>query len=98
MLPQAVSGIVVNAVVALILHRFSNKILMGISTVSYTASALLYGFMREDISYWALMFPSLILSVIGADIQFSVTNVRFNPLHSQSSCFHGPRLYILTHF
>ncbi|KAI9744291.1 MAG: hypothetical protein M1818_002443 [Claussenomyces sp. TS43310] len=73
-LPQAIGGILVNVVVALILHRVSNKLLMGIACVAYTGSSLLLGFMKEDSIYWALLFPSMVLSVIGADIQFSVTN------------------------
>jgi hypothetical protein len=31
--------------------------------------------MKEDAIYWAYIFPALVLVVVGADIQFNVTNV-----------------------
>jgi hypothetical protein len=38
--------------------------------------------MKEGSSYWAFIFPSLLLSVIGADLQFNVANVGFKPTAS----------------
>lgn len=75
LLPMVVSGVLVNVVCGLILHRVSNKLLTGIGALAYTASFLILSFMKEDAIYWAYIFPALILVVVGADIQFNVTNV-----------------------
>ncbi|KAK9855415.1 hypothetical protein MYU51_002937 [Penicillium brevicompactum] len=75
LLPMVVSGVLVNVVCGLLLHRVSNKILTGIGALAYTASFLILSFMKEDASYWAFIFPALVLVVVGADIQFNVTNM-----------------------
>jgi nitrate/nitrite transporter NarK len=76
LLPQAIGGITVNIIAGLILHRVNNKLLTGIGALSYLCSAILLATMKEESSYWAFIFPSLLLSVIGADLQFNVANVR----------------------
>jgi hypothetical protein len=76
LLPQAIGGILVNIVAGLVLHRVNNKLLTGIGALSYTCSAVLLATMKENSSYWAFIFPSLLLSVIGADLQFNVANVK----------------------
>jgi predicted MFS family arabinose efflux permease len=76
LLPMVVSGVLVNVVCGLVLHRVSNKVLTGIGALAYTASFLILSFMKEDATYWAFIFPALVLVVVGADIQFNVTNVR----------------------
>ncbi|KIM93413.1 hypothetical protein OIDMADRAFT_137782 [Oidiodendron maius Zn] len=75
LLPQAIGGILVNIIAGLVLHRVNNKLLTGIGALSYTCSAVLLATMKENSSYWAFMFPSLLLSVIGADLQFNVANM-----------------------
>jgi nitrate/nitrite transporter NarK len=75
LLPQAIGGILVNIVAGLILHRVNNKLLTGIGALSYLGSVLLLATMKEGSTYWAFIFPSLLLSVIGADFQFNVANV-----------------------
>jgi len=75
LLPQAIGGILVNVVAGFILHRVNNKILTGIGALAYLGSVILLATMKEDSSYWAFIFPALILSVIGADLQFNVANV-----------------------
>lgn len=75
LLPMIVSGVLVNVVCGLLLHRVSNKLLTGIGALAYTASFLILSFMKEDATYWAYVFPALVLVVVGADIQFNVTNV-----------------------
>jgi predicted MFS family arabinose efflux permease len=83
LLPMVVSGVLVNVVCGLVLHRVSNKVLTGIGALAYTASFLILSFMKEDATYWAFIFPALVLVVVGADIQFNVTNVRpFMPHYS----------------
>ncbi|CAG7955234.1 unnamed protein product [Penicillium salamii] len=75
LLPMIVSGVLVNVVCGLLLHRVSNKLLTGIGALAYTASFLILSFMKEDATYWAYVFPALVLVVVGADIQFNVTNM-----------------------
>jgi nitrate/nitrite transporter NarK len=75
LLPQAIAGILVNIVAGFVLHRVDNKLLTGIGALSYLGSVLLLALMKEASSYWVFIFPSLLLSVIGADLQFNVANV-----------------------
>lgn len=82
LIPQAVTGVIANAFAGLVLHRINNKVLMGISSVSYLAAALLLSLMKGDNVYWAFIFPALILAVIGADLQFNIANVSCPHSHS----------------
>jgi hypothetical protein len=75
LLPMVIGGVSVNVVCALILHRVSNQVLMGVGSVAYTIAFLLLSFLPENAPYWAFIFPSLILMVIGFDIQYNITNV-----------------------
>ncbi|KAJ5655807.1 hypothetical protein N7507_007757 [Penicillium longicatenatum] len=75
LMPMVVSGVSVNVVCGLILHRVNNSVLTGIGALAYTASFLILSFMKEDAIYWEYIFPALILVVVGADIQFNVTNM-----------------------
>jgi nitrate/nitrite transporter NarK len=75
LLPMAIGGISVNAVAAVILHRVSNKLLMFIGAASYALSFLLFALNRTSYGFWPMVFPALILSVVGADFEFNVTNV-----------------------
>jgi MFS family permease len=75
LLPMVISGITVNIIAGLILHRVSNKLLMYIGTSSYLIAFLLLAFNRSDSSYWAFCFPSFVIMVIGADFEFNVANM-----------------------
>lgn len=75
LLPAAIGGIAMNVVAALVLDRINNKLLMGVATLCLTMSAILFATMRPDRSYWTFIFPSLLLSVVGADLIFNVGNV-----------------------
>lgn len=75
LLPQTIAGLTWNIVAGVLLHRVNNTILHGIGAVAYLVANLLLSFMRPDSSYWAFIFPSLIIQVIGADFQFNVVNV-----------------------
>ncbi|KIM96098.1 hypothetical protein OIDMADRAFT_44850 [Oidiodendron maius Zn] len=75
LLPQAVVGILVNIIAGLVLHKVSNKLLMGIGSVAYFGASLLLALMRGDHVYWPFIAPSLALAVIGADLQFNVANM-----------------------
>ena len=77
LLPMAIAGIIVNIIAGLILHRVSNKVLMFIGAVCYMLSFLLLGLQHEDSSYWTFIFPALILTVIGADLEVIVIDCSF---------------------
>ncbi|KAI8959004.1 MFS general substrate transporter [Daldinia sp. FL1419] len=75
LLPQAIAGLLWNVVAGYILHRVNNTIIMIFGAACYLAANLLLSFMKIETSYWALMFPALILIVAGADLQFNVANM-----------------------
>ena len=80
LLPMIIMGILINILAALILHKVSNKLLMGIGAFAYTAAFVLVGVNRYGDSYWAFSFPALCLCVVGADFEFNVANVRHSVL------------------
>ncbi|EKG21118.1 Major facilitator superfamily [Macrophomina phaseolina MS6] len=75
MLPMAIGGIIVNVIAGLIMHRVSNTLLMCTGAVAYVAAFLLMGLQHSDSSYWAFIFPGLLLAVVGADFEFCVANM-----------------------
>lgn len=75
LLPQVIGGILVNIIAGLLMHHISNKILISVGAVCYVLAFTLLSVMQEDSSYWAFIFPALCLSVIGADFEFTVTNM-----------------------
>jgi MFS family permease len=77
LLPQAIMGILVNIVAGLIMHKVSNKLLMYIGTISYVISFILLALMNTGTSswYWSRVFPSILLTVVGADLEFTVVNM-----------------------
>ena len=75
LLPMCVSGIIVNVVAGLILHKVSNKLLMFIGTSSYFLAFILLGLNRATDSYWPFCFPAFCIVVIGADLEFNVANM-----------------------
>jgi len=54
---------------------------MGIGACSYVISFLLVAVQRYGDSYWAFIFPALILCVVGADFEFNVANVSSSRHH-----------------
>ncbi|KAF9701203.1 hypothetical protein EKO04_000213 [Ascochyta lentis] len=75
LLPMVGVGLLANAVAALIQHKVSNKLLMGIGAWAYVVSFILAAVQRYGDSYWAFSFPALCLCVVGADFQFIVANM-----------------------
>ncbi|KAF3124440.1 hypothetical protein TWF703_000429 [Orbilia oligospora] len=74
-LPQVIGGFIVNAFAAYTLHIIPGKLLLIVGMVSFTGSTLLFALQPADVSYWAMAFPSLCLSVIGADLVYMVSNL-----------------------
>jgi hypothetical protein len=75
LIPQCVAGLLWNVVAGNILHRVNNTLIMVGASASYLIASLLLSLMKPDSSYWAFIFPALILNVFGADFQFNVVNV-----------------------
>ncbi|POR31082.1 Aminotriazole resistance [Tolypocladium paradoxum] len=75
LLPAAVSGVIVNIIAGRVLHRVSNKLLMGIGAAAFTIAFLLAAVQRSGASYWAFTFPSLAIVVVGTDLEFNVVNM-----------------------
>ncbi|KAK1836377.1 major facilitator superfamily domain-containing protein [Podospora conica] len=87
LVPQAVAGLVYNVIAGSVLHRVNNTLLLVIGSLSYIGSSVLLAIMKPDSPYWAFVFPSLILSVVGADFQFNVANMyvmQSLPSHQQA--------------
>lgn len=80
LLPQAVAGIIWSYAGQVLVSRLSGTILMAMGAIAYLVGALLQIFIRQHTSYWKLLFPSLMITVLGADFQFIVSNVLY-PFH-----------------
>ncbi|KAL6708338.1 hypothetical protein ACN47E_003262 [Coniothyrium glycines] len=75
LLPMVIFGLLANLIAALVQHKVSNKLLVGIGALALTLSFVLAAVQRYGDSYWAFSFPALCLCVIGADFQFIVANM-----------------------
>lgn len=76
LVPQAIAGLIYNAIAGSVLHRINNTLLLVLGSSTYIGANVLLALMKPDSPYWAFVFPSLILSVVGADFHFNVANVR----------------------
>lgn len=75
LLPLAISGVIVNVIAGLVLHRVSNKLLMLIAQLAYTTAFILLAVNLKTSSYWMFCFPAFVIAVIGADLSFNVANM-----------------------
>lgn len=80
LIPQAIAGILYNIMAGLLMHCVRNEYLMFLGAVCYTGGTALLATMKADSSYWAFIFPALILMVVGADFEFNIANVSLRPL------------------
>ncbi|KAK9240280.1 major facilitator superfamily-domain-containing protein [Lipomyces kononenkoae] len=88
LIPQALSGILVNVLVAYTLHIVPGRIFMVIAMTAFLVSALLWALQPLSLTYWAMAFPAICLSVVGADLSFNVANMHILsavPVELQSS-------------
>ncbi|KAG0651925.1 putative MFS-type transporter [Hyphodiscus hymeniophilus] len=77
-LPQTVTGIIWSYLGQALLSRVTGTVVMGVGALAYIAGAALLIFIRQNTSYWALLFPSLCITVMGADFQFIAANLYIN--------------------
>lgn len=75
LIPQAIAGLAFNIIAGLTMHRVRNEYLMFLGAACYAAGTALLANMKEDSSYWAFIFPALILMVVGADFELNIANV-----------------------
>ncbi|KAK6537672.1 hypothetical protein TWF694_011846 [Orbilia ellipsospora] len=74
-LPQVIGGFLVNLFAAFTLHIIPGKLLLIVGMIAFTGSSLLFALQPAHITYWAMSFPSLCLSVVGADLVYMVSNL-----------------------
>ncbi|KAK4240889.1 major facilitator superfamily-domain-containing protein [Achaetomium macrosporum] len=87
LLPQAIAGLIYNVIAGSVLHRINNTLLLVVGSGCYVASNALLAVMQPASPYWAFIFPSLVLGVVGADFQFNVANMyvmQSLPSHQQA--------------
>ncbi|GAA5915309.1 hypothetical protein JCM6882_005185 [Rhodosporidiobolus microsporus] len=70
-LPSSVTGLVLNAIVAVLASRVSAQALIILGCVGTGLAPLLFAVQRYDDPYWQWQFPAMILSVFGADFIFA---------------------------
>ncbi|KAK2624927.1 hypothetical protein QTJ16_005296 [Diplocarpon rosae] len=87
LMPQAILGMVWSYLGEELISFVSGRIIMAAGGLGYIGGAILILFIKPETSYWALLFPALCVTVIGADFQFIVSNlyVSSNLAPSQSS-------------
>lgn len=75
LLPAAISGVCTEIIVGLTMHLIKNEMFLLLGTIAFVASNALLSSVSERVTYWALMFPALVLMTVGAGLLFTVTNV-----------------------
>ncbi|KAG0683099.1 hypothetical protein C6P40_000480 [Pichia californica] len=73
-LTQPISGTLVNIFAGLTMHKIPGKILIFIGTLGFTGAAIVWATMSEERNYFKGPFWAFILSVIGADLIYNVSN------------------------
>ncbi|KAF8992537.1 major facilitator superfamily domain-containing protein [Cyathus striatus] len=71
LMPMMVSGILCNVFVGVMAARVPMMYLMIFGTIGTSAACLLFAVIKENTTYWAFGFPSITISVIGADFVFA---------------------------
>lgn len=74
-IPLFVGGMIIAAVGGFVLHILSGTILMLIAGVAWVIAPLLFAVMPSGASYWAFVFPAMVMATVGIDISFNITNI-----------------------
>ncbi|KAM3441070.1 hypothetical protein MY4824_001854 [Beauveria thailandica] len=80
-LPLLFGGIFLAILGAMVLHLFSNQILLILASLGFLCCALLFAILPFDsgkpagILYWMYVFPAILCATLGIDLSFNVTNV-----------------------
>ncbi|OWP01737.1 hypothetical protein B2J93_2329 [Marssonina coronariae] len=75
LLPQAILGTVWSYLGEELISFISGRLIMAAGGLGYVGGAILILLITPETSYWALLFPALCVTVIGADFQFIVSNL-----------------------
>ena len=73
--PMVISGISVNVFIAFMMHRIPGQILLFVGLTAFMVSSLLMALTPIHLTYWAMIFPSLVIVVVGADLSYPVINM-----------------------
>jgi hypothetical protein len=86
-IPQFLSGVMTNVVVAFVLHLVPGNILLAIGLSCYAIADLLGALQPLNLTYWAMSFPAMgkefllefnltvVIGVIGADVSYPVASL-----------------------
>lgn len=66
-LPQAITGLIFSPVVGCWMHKIDNMFILVAAALCQASSGALLLFIQPDSSYFAFIFPSMILSTLGVD-------------------------------
>lgn len=67
LLPQAVTGLILSPVIGCWMHRVNNALILAAAAALQAGASILLIFLRSNSSYFAFIFPSLILSTLSMD-------------------------------
>lgn len=70
-----VTGLLTNFIASFILHRVSGTILLILAESVILAAAILQALNPQNLTYWAMTFPSLPLMIIGAEFSYLVCSL-----------------------
>ncbi|KAL9617246.1 MAG: hypothetical protein Q9160_007927 [Pyrenula sp. 1 TL-2023] len=73
--PLGIGGVTLATTGGFLMHLIPGTLLLTISGAGWIGASLLLALMPAGASYWAFIFPSMILATIGIDITFTVANV-----------------------
>ncbi|KAM0424172.1 hypothetical protein ACHAPT_010541 [Fusarium lateritium] len=79
-IPLAAGGFILAVVGGFVLHILSGRLLLLISGLGFLGCCILFALIPDGgksntFLYWAFVFPAMVLSTIGVDIAFNVTNI-----------------------
>ncbi|KAM5367185.1 hypothetical protein ACJZ2D_010175 [Fusarium nematophilum] len=79
-IPLAAGGFILAIIGGFVLHILTGRLLLLISGLGFLGCVVLFALIPDDgrsnsFLYWAFVFPAMVLSTIGVDIAFNVTNV-----------------------
>ena len=67
LLPQAVTGLLLSPIIGCWMHKIPNQFILAAAALCQVGASVLLVFLQEHSSYFAYIFPSLILSTLGVD-------------------------------
>ncbi|EJF56000.1 efflux transporter [Dichomitus squalens LYAD-421 SS1] len=71
LLPMAITGVLCNVIIAVVVGRAPLVFLVGVGTLLTGTANLLFAVIVPSAPYWAFGFPAAIIGVFGADFVFS---------------------------